>query len=103
MFHPAQRWSLAVGTGLTWADQRYMQTVFGIDATQGARSGRTLYEPGAGVSLARVTTTLNYKVDAHWSLGARLSLGRLLGDAADSPLIEQRSQSSGALFTSYRF
>ena len=103
LFHPAERWSLVVGTGLTWADQRYMQTVFGIDAQQSARSGRPLYEPGAGMSQVRLATTLSYRLDAQWSVGARLSLGRLLGDAAHSPLIEQRAQSSGALFTSYRF
>ena len=32
-----------------------------------------------------------------------MSLGRLQCDAAGSPLTEQRSQNSGALFASYRF
>ena len=35
--------------------------------------------------------------------GTRMSLGRLQGDAAASPLTEQRSQNSGALFASCRF
>ena len=103
LFRPAERWSLAVGPSLTWGSRRYMQTVFGIDSGQSARSGRALYEPGAGASLARLAATLSYRLDEHWSLGTRMSLGRLQGDAAASPLTEQRSQNSGALFASYRF
>lgn len=102
-FHPTERWSLTAGPSLTWGDRRYTQTVFGIDAEQSARSGRAVYEPGAGVSLIRLGATLSYRLDAHWSLGTRVSLGRLLGDAADSPLTAQRSQNTGAVFASYRF
>ena len=103
LFHPAERWSLVAGPSLSWVNQRNMQTVYGVDAEQSARSGRTRYEPGAGVSLIRLTTTLSYRLDEQWSLGTRLSLGRLQGDAAASPLAEQRSQNSAALFASYRF
>lgn len=87
-FRPAERWSLAVGPGLTWASRHYMQTVFGINAEQAARSGRAVYDAGSGVSLVRLAATLNYRLDERWNLGARLSLGRLQGDAADSPLTE---------------
>jgi outer membrane protein len=103
MFQPADRWSLAVGPGLTWGNQRYMRTVFGIDAQQSARSGRATYDPGAGVGLVRVSGTLNYQLDANWNLGARVSFGRLQGDAADSPLVFDKSQASGLLYASYRF
>lgn len=102
-FHPAERWSFTAGPSLTWGDRHHTQTVFGIDAEQSARSGRAVYEPGAGVSLMRLGATLSYQLDAHWSLGTRVSLGRLLGDAADSPLTAQRAQNTGALFASYRF
>lgn len=103
LFHPAERWSLAAGPSLIWANRRYTQTVFGIDAEQSARSGRAPYEAGAGPSLVRMAATLNYRLDENWSLGTRLALGRLLGDAASSPLTAQRSQNTAALFASFRF
>ena len=74
-----------------------------MGASSSARSGRARYEPGAGVSLIRLATTLSYRLDEHCSFGTRLSLGRLQGDAAASPLTEQRSQNSAALFACYRF
>lgn len=103
LFQPADRWSLAVGPGLTWGNQRYMRTVFGIDAQQSARSGRAVYDPEGGVGLVRLSGSLNYRLDANWNLGARVSFGRLQGDAADSPLAFDKTQASGALFASYRF
>lgn len=103
LFQPADRWSLAVGPGVTWGNQRYMRTVFGIDAQQSARSGRAMYDPEGGVGLVRLSGTLNYRLDERWNIGARLSFGRLQGDAADSPLVFDKSQTSGALFASYRF
>lgn len=103
MFQPAERWSLAVGPGLTWSSRRHMRTVFGIDAQQSARSGRAVYEPGAGVSQVRLAGSVNYRLDEHWHLGARLSFGRLQGDAADSPLAFDKSQTSGVLYASYQF
>lgn len=102
-FHPTERFSLVVGPSLTWGDRRHMQTVYGIDAEQSARSGRAIHEPGAGVSQIRLTTTPSYRLDGHWTLGTRLSLGRLQGAAAASPITERRSQNSAALFASYRF
>jgi len=75
----------------------------GTLATLEAEAGRALYEPGAGTSLVRLAATLSYRPDEHWSLGTRMSLGRLQGGAAASPLTERRRQTSGALFASYRF
>jgi len=46
---------------------------------------------------------MNYQFDQNWGLSGRISIGRLQGDAADSPITEQRSQSSAALFATYRF
>jgi outer membrane protein len=44
-----------------------------------------------------------YALTEKWSLGSRISASRLLGDAADSPIVEDENQNTYALFMMYRF
>jgi outer membrane protein len=95
--------TLAVGPSVTWASRAYSQTVFGISATQSAASGLPAFNVGCGVNMAQLSAMMHYQFNQNWGLGGRISIGRLQGDAADSPITEQRSQSSAALFATYRF
>jgi outer membrane protein len=90
----------------TWADESYTETYFGVTATQVARSGMRRYQPEGGIKDVGLTLDLDYSLTEHWGLTGRLGYKRLLGDAADSPLVEDRgsaNQLSGGLFLSYRF
>jgi outer membrane scaffolding protein for murein synthesis (MipA/OmpV family) len=91
----------------TWADDKYTQAYFGVTPEQSRASGRLRpYTAEAGVKDAGAAVFLHYLVSAHWMVTGRLAYRRLLGDAADSPLVEEegsRNQASGALFMSYRF
>jgi len=44
-----------------------------------------------------------YRIDRHWTLGARLGISRLEGDAVSSPITRERNQRLAAVFASYRF
>lgn len=100
--------SLRGRVGATYADDDYMSTFFGISAAQSASSAT------AGVGLAQYTAEAGVK-DVHVEIGAtwsmtsnidvkpRLRYKRLLGDAADSPLVESADQLSGSLSVIYRF
>jgi 2-polyprenyl-6-methoxyphenol hydroxylase-like FAD-dependent oxidoreductase len=94
---------LTAGPSVTFANQRYMQTFFGIDANQAARSGYAEYILKGGVPLAGVSVGVEYELTSHWSLGARAALERLQGDAAKSPIVESKNQNVYGLFTLYRF
>ncbi|WP_084536834.1 MipA/OmpV family protein [Azospirillum halopraeferens] len=85
------RGRLGVTSYVTWADDEYMGNTFGVTAAQAARSARryTRYDAAAGVKDAGVAVALAYKLtDSIQAIGG-VGYGRLLGDAADSPLVDR--------------
>jgi outer membrane protein len=90
----------------TWADESYTETFFGVTAVQAARSGMRRYQPESGIKDIGLTLDLDYSLTENWGLTGRLGYKRMLGDAADSPLVEDRgsaNQLTTGLFLSYRF
>jgi outer membrane protein len=89
-----ERLAFFAGPGLTWSDRRRMQTFFGVTADQSARSGLPEFDASAGVDSVRLSTGAAYRIDARWRLVGIYSLARLQGDAAASPITEERTQNS---------
>jgi outer membrane protein len=102
-YSPLARLTLTAGPGVTFANQRYMQTFFGIDALQAQRSAYAEYTPKAGVATVGFSLGAGYELTSHWSLGARVAAERLQGDAARSPIVENKSQNVYALYAIYKF
>ena len=94
---------LTAGPGVTWGNATYTQTLFGVDGTQSATSGRAIYSTKSGASSARFMMAANYRITPQWSLGARVVAETLQGSAAYSPLTQKKSQTTVGLFTNYRF
>src|SRR3546814_10725153 len=76
--------------GTSWANGKHMNRYFGIDAGEALASGLPLYRAGSGFKDVSCLVTASYRLDAHWRLRAIGGVPRLLGDAADSPLIDLR-------------
>lgn len=90
----------------TWADDSYTETFFGVTAVQSARSGMRQYRPEGGIKDVGLQLDLDYSLTENWGLTGRLGYKRLVGDAADSPLVKDRGsadQFTTGLFLSYRF
>lgn len=90
----------------TWANDDYTQAYFGITRDQARASGLREFTAEAGVKDVGASATLHYLLSEHWRLTGRLAYRRLLGDAADSPLVEDEgtpNQASAAVFVSYQF
>ncbi|BBK43992.1 MltA-interacting MipA family protein [Allostella vacuolata] len=90
----------------TWADDNYTETFFGVTRTQSARSGLRQYRPDGGFKDAGITLDLDYSLSERWGITGRVAYKRMLGDAADSPLVKDRGsadQFSTGFFISYRF
>lgn len=100
---PTDRLSLSVGPGLTWMDSRYASTYYGVSDTQSANTGYAAYQAGAGVSALRLSAGADYQLTRDWSLSAKLGLTQLQGDAASSPTVDKKNQTSYGLFANYRF
>ena len=94
---------LGAGVGLSLVNQKYMQSSFGIDATQSTNSGYAVYTPSAGLRDVRINTSLTYRVTERIGITGAVSLTSLQGDAKDSPIVRRRSSANGVLAVSYGF
>jgi len=94
---------LGLGVAATLANAEYMQSYFGVTAAQAARSGYALYKPGAGLRDVRANLSLTYRINPNMSATAGISTSMLSGDASDSPLVRQKSTTSGLLAVAYSF
>lgn len=77
------------------ASNDYMQHMFGIDAVQSLRSGMRAYRVTSGVKHIGVTVVSRLPIDTHWSALVSLGYKRLLGDAPDSPIVDDRGDENG--------
>lgn len=100
---PTDRLSLSVGPGITWMDPRAASTYYGVSDAQSSNTGYAAYKAGAGVSALRLSAGADYQLTREWGLSAKLGLSQLQGDAAGSPTVDKKNQTSYGLFANYRF
>jgi outer membrane scaffolding protein for murein synthesis (MipA/OmpV family) len=93
----------ALSFGIDWVDENYAQAYYGVTSAQAARTRFKPYDARGGFSNVSANLTVLYHYDQHWRFAAILGMGRLLGDAADSPITEVRNQPVAGLFVTYRF
>ena len=88
---------LNVSTHVGAASAKYQRTYFDIDADNATRSGLPRYTGERGVDEAGLAVGAFYEVSRDWLLIGRVQVARLVGDAADSPIVTlrgSRNQSS---------
>lgn len=83
--------TLSLGTSLSLAGDRYMQTYYGVNSRQAARSARAEYTPDAGLRDLSVYANLRHDLGPDWTVLAGASATHLLGPAAASPLTASRN------------
>jgi outer membrane scaffolding protein for murein synthesis (MipA/OmpV family) len=67
-----------------------MDEYFGVTADDSLASGLAVYTPGGGVRDARAWLVALVHLGPQWHVGAGVLYSRLVGDAADSPLVSDR-------------
>jgi MipA family protein len=101
-----ERWRFDASVGSTWASEDYMSSYFGIDAGDAARSGLDQFSADEGFKDVSFGGALTYRLFERWSVSGLASYTRLLGDAADSPLVEDvgnENQFFAGALVNYRF
>jgi outer membrane protein len=98
-----ERLMLTARIGATYADEDYMQNYFGVSAEQSGNSGLDAFEADSGFKDVFAELGLKAQLDSHWEARASLRYSRLIGDAADSPIVETEDQFIGLLGVSYKF
>lgn len=90
--------------GTTWADAKYNNRYFGVDAEQSFASGLPQYSPGSGIKDAAAIVSANYRPTEHLILGVSAGATTLLDKVKDSPIVFHRNaQPVGFLSIAYRF
>lgn len=79
--------TLAGGTAFTYGDGKYMEKYFGVTTADSLASGLPIYMPGSGVRDVRGWAVAMLHLSQQWHLGAGVMYMRLMGDAADSPIV----------------
>ncbi|VBL73892.1 MltA-interacting protein MipA [Burkholderia pseudomallei] len=91
------------GPTVTFADSRYMNSWFGVNDAQAARSGHPRYAPSAGVKSFGGGMTLVWFVTKHWFVTADGAIEQLVGSAARSPLTQRSTNAVVDVSINYQF
>jgi outer membrane protein len=104
VFRPRPDLILSAGPRLSWGNSGFAETFFGVDPSQTQRSGYPVFTPN-DYWFAALAGGATWVVNERWSVIAFGEVGRILGDAADSPLVERGSATQGivGLTVAYRF
>jgi len=100
----SDRWRLSFGTDMTYASDDYMETYFDVSQNESNRTGLKHYNADAGWKDVGANVTVSYNFNENWAMGGIAGYKRLLGDAADSPVTDDRgsaNQFMGGLFFTY--
>lgn len=98
-----ERLILGAGVEAIVANDKHMQSYFGVTAAQAASSGLAEYKAEAGLKRVNVSASAIYMLSENWLVRGEAGVGFLTGDAADSPIVEEEVQPSASLFVGYKF
>ena len=84
------RWTISAGPRFSYADKAFTETYFGVTAAEAAASPliAAAYRPSGGPRYAGAVASADYNWSERWRLTMDAGYRRLLGDAADSPLVQ---------------
>jgi outer membrane protein len=90
----------------TYASDGYMGTYFTVDKNDAPSAGLDSFDADDGIKDVGGTLSLGWRIPGsdHWSVGGVFSYFRMLGDAADSPIVDDAGspdQLFGGFFVSF--
>lgn len=105
--NPVERVEFSFGPRVAFASEDYMDRYFGVSTTEAVASGGALtpYDPSGGFKSVGIAARASYAWTDTVSLHLQGRWDRLIGDAADSPIVNKGSedQFSAGVGISYRF
>jgi outer membrane scaffolding protein for murein synthesis (MipA/OmpV family) len=95
--------AILAGISTTWSDDKYMDSYFGINSTQSARSGQSRFNAKSGFKAVGAELGFLYPVNENWEILSMIEYSQLIGDAADSPISKDDSVFFVGMSVSYNF
>lgn len=83
---------------LSWADENYTQSIYGISAQQAAASGLPQYSLEGGFHRASASLLSWYDLDDLWQLNGIVSYREYIGDFRDSPILQAADGTTSDVF-----
>ena len=78
-----------------------MESFFSVTSKQSGASGLPTYKAEAGIKDINISVTAGYPITNRWRVGAKVEYKRLVGDAADSPIVVDENQFLAGIGISY--
>ena len=92
------------GPSISFATHHYLQTLYGVTAAQAVASGHPAYDVAhAGTSAVGVGFSATKFITSHWLVNMDAAISQIRGSAAESPLVEARTQRVLALSLNYQW
>jgi outer membrane scaffolding protein for murein synthesis (MipA/OmpV family) len=98
-FSPLEDVRLGFHASATWADDRYNETYFGVDANDALRSGLSTYDAKGGIKDVGLSMDVTYMWTESWGLTGMVGVTQLVGDAADSPIVDDAGSATQGIAT----
>ena len=99
-------WLFSIGPRMTVADDNYHDAYFSVAPEDSGPSGLPAYNAGGGIQSVGATAGYLQQLNERWGLYSYAKYDRLIGDAADSPIVRElgsRNQFSGGVALTYTF
>jgi outer membrane protein len=101
-----QRLTVSAGPRFTAETTKATSPYFGIDAVQAMATGLPIFDAKGGAHSVGAGAQVSYRIDPQWEVHSYVEYERLLGDAANSPLVKLRgspNQTTFGIGASYSF
>ena len=92
MMPVAPRVTLALGPRASLASKNYMETYFGVTGKEASKGPLAKYRPDGGFESVGVAAKLTYAITDRTDLELKAGWNRLVGQAADSPIVKAGSE-----------
>lgn len=90
VWRPSEKWQFTLGPRLQFVNDQYNDTYFSIDAKESARSGLRQFDADGGLHSVGAGFSATYNWTPRFATKFFAEYDRLLGDAADSPIVDDR-------------
>lgn len=99
----SQRVRVSATPYVKWADEAWMDSYFTVTPAQSLTSGYTAFEAGSGFAQGGITLTASYALRPKTIVFTSLDMSTLMGDAKDSSLSFEDTQTSLSTGVMFRF
>ena len=107
VWRDGDRYVFSIGPRLLFSDGRYQRAYFGVTPAEALATGLPAYQPSGGIHGVALASGLSYQFDPTWGVFGYARYERLVGDAADSPIVRSsfgsRNQISAGIGLNYTF